>query len=291
MEFIDQGDQILHPPVAHGFWPSLSAQERARGSRALGLLPSVQFPPFKHFQISPSKTNNWYNTRWRADDAHSLRSVHWSVDRSFVNSQNKTSRFHPVRRHPTSTGDASPASCQPMSWNSIGPIERFLVCSVFWLAWSSFLPLTTDECYWTADSDYNSDFNKIGMYNYCKNTTYKLNVFLFFLLIIFSTYYSIFKTLFGLSSLLYCISTSRRMWNLSRIYTIMQHYTYFRMMNWFHLNWETLESLLVKGSPTYFRESVLLNIQNSHYLFILFIIIIIILIIVLILSLPRYFCP
>ncbi len=52
-------------PGCHGFWPSLSAQERARGSRALGLLPSVQFPPFKHFQISPSKTNNWYNTRWR----------------------------------------------------------------------------------------------------------------------------------------------------------------------------------------------------------------------------------
>lgn len=82
--------------------------------------------------------------------AHSLRSVLWSEDQSFVNSQNKTSRYHPVRRHPTSTGDASPASCQPMSCCLIGPTERFLVCSVFWLAQPSFLTQTAEEYYWTA---------------------------------------------------------------------------------------------------------------------------------------------
>jgi len=74
---------------------------------------------------------NWQMARITAN---SLRSVLWSEDKSFVNSQNKTSRYHPVRRHPTSTGDASPASCQPMSCCPIGPTSAsWCVLSFDWL--------------------------------------------------------------------------------------------------------------------------------------------------------------
>ncbi len=125
----------------------LAAARRSGYFQVFSFHPSNTSRSVSQSQITDKTLADGQTTRIRA---HSLRSVHWSEDQSFVNSQNKTSRYHPVRRHPTSTGDSSPASCQPMSWDPIGPTERFLVCSVFWLARSSFLPLTTDECDWTA---------------------------------------------------------------------------------------------------------------------------------------------
>lgn len=140
--------------------PRLPMVSDRLSARRNGLTAARRSGYFQVFNFHPSNTSRsdcqrlithktLADARRKRITAHSLRSVHWSEDQSFVNSQNKTSRYHPVRRHPTSTGDASPASCQPMSWNPIGPAERFLVYSVFRLARPSFLLLTTEECYWT----------------------------------------------------------------------------------------------------------------------------------------------
>lgn len=125
----------------------LAAARRSGYFQVFNFHPSTASRSVCQRQLTHKSLANGQMTRIRA---HSLRSVLWSEDQSFVNSQNKTSRYHPVRRHPTSTGDASPASCQPMSCYSIGSKERFLVCSVFWLAGSSFLTQTAEDCYWTA---------------------------------------------------------------------------------------------------------------------------------------------
>lgn len=102
----------------------LTAASRSGYLQLFSFHPSNTFSLVCHKQIINKTLVGGHISRIKE---HTLRSFYWSEGQSFVNSQNKTSRYHPVRRHPTSTGDASPASCQRSDWSSRPTLDLFLL--------------------------------------------------------------------------------------------------------------------------------------------------------------------